>query len=277
MENDSYMHVDHHVEVFSPDGSTLYDGNDGGIFVTSTPAMANTAWTNLNTTLNTVMFYPGISINPITPTIAFGGTQDNGTLGYQGNLEWTTLACGDGGFTAIDFVQPQNVYFACGGGVVGIVASANGGTTFRSAANGINTSDPLDFIPPMVMDPSNSSSLYFGTNHLYQTLNQALSWTAISPDLTNGSGGGITAIAVAPTDSNTVYTGAYGGVIYVTRNALSGATWTKSTPIPGGTVRDGHEDHRRPPKPADRLGRHYLQLRPARPAVSHGRWRDDVD
>ena len=225
VDDSTNVHVDHHVQTFSADATVLYVGNDGGIFSTTTPAAANSTWTSLNSTLNTAMFYPGISISPTAPSVAFGGTQDNGILHYQGSLPWSKVACGDGGFTAIDSSQPQNVYAACQD--IEVNASVDGGNTFHAAESGINQSDAVDFIPPLLIDPSNSSRLYFGTYRLYRSANQAASWTAISPDLTNASGGGLGTIAVAPSDPNTIYTGAWDGVIFVSRNALatSGATW----------------------------------------------------
>ena len=86
--------------------------------------------------------------------------------------------------------------------------------------------DPRVFIPPLVMDPSQSSTLYFGTNLVYQTTNGANSWTAISPTLTNGA---LTTIAVAPSDSNTVYAGTVEGYVQVTTNAgaKTSAVWNK--------------------------------------------------
>jgi photosystem II stability/assembly factor-like uncharacterized protein len=231
--NDSLLHVDHHVQAYSADGAILYIGNDGGIWKTGAPAAVNTSWTNLNHTLNTAMFYPGISINPATPSISFGGTQDNGTLEYKGNLAWNEVGgCGDGSFTAIDFSQPQNVYAACVSSASTVVTASNdGGDFFFVAQRGINLQDPSEFFPPLVMDPSNARRLYFGTNRLYQTLDGASSWTAISSDLTNNYGGIVT-VAVAPSDPSTVYTAAEFGV-FTSRNALSGtsATWTAGDPV----------------------------------------------
>src|ERR1017187_9303879 len=218
--------ADHHVQTYSADGNTLYIGNDGGIWSTTTPTASNTSWTSLNNTLNTVMFYPGISISPYTLNTTFGGTQDNGTLQYQGSQAWNSAGvCGDGGFTAIDFANPQVVYASCTG-VNGWVFKYIG-SIWRPVVSGINTQDPSDFIPPLIMDPTNSSRLYFGTYRVYQTVDGANSWTVISPSL----GMVIATIAVAPSDPNTVYAGTFGGV-FITRNALSGtgAVWVESNP-----------------------------------------------
>ncbi len=78
-----YVHVDHHAQAFSADGSILYIGSDGGVWSTSTPAAASPAWTDLNSAFTTVLFYPGLSIHPTDVHTSYGGTQDNGTLQYS--------------------------------------------------------------------------------------------------------------------------------------------------------------------------------------------------
>ncbi len=91
--------------------------------------------------------------------------------------------------------------------------------------NGINFSDNADFIPPFVIDANNSQNLYFGTFRLYQTLNAGTSWSAISSDLTAGGGNNyITTIAVAPSDSNTLYAGTSNGLLWQSSQALAGAS-----------------------------------------------------
>jgi uncharacterized repeat protein (TIGR01451 family) len=227
--NDSTLHVDHHVQAYSADGNTLYVGNDGGIWKTSNPTAANTSWTSLNATLNTVMFYPGIAISPSTANSSFAGTQDNSVLDYHGSPSWDfNWSCGDAGFAAMDFYQPQNLYVSCYS-PTGVWASINGlGAGFHFSAGGINLQEPSAFLPPLVMDSSNPRRLYYGTNRVYQTLDGAGSWTAISPNFATGHGFFGTTIAVAPSDPSTVYLGGTAGFLFVTRNALSGtsAAWT---------------------------------------------------
>lgn len=219
------LHVDMHALAFSGDTTTLYIGNDGGVWSTTDATGTPVNFTQLNTSLAITQFYPGMSIHPTAPNIAFGGTQDNGTQRFSGALPWFQVACGDGGWTAIDFVTPSTTYATCQH--IAIFKSTSNGDfgTWRLSEAGINTSDPTQFIPPFVMDPSNSQTLYFGTFRVYQTNDGASSWTAISPVLTGGT---LTTIAVTPTDSNTIYAGTDDAHVHVTTDAGDGpgATWT---------------------------------------------------
>ncbi len=229
-QNFGFLHADMHALAFFPDGNTLYLGNDGGAYVTTQITASDPFFTALNSTLGLIQFYPGLSIHPTNPAIAIGGNQDNGTVVYSGSLAWNDVVCGDGGYTAIDFNTPATMYATCE--QFNIFKSTSNGTfgSWNAALNGIDTSDRVDFIPPLVMDPSNSQTLYFGTDRVYQTTNGASNWTAISPDLTGGDGffGVISTIAVAPSNSNTVYAGTMDNQVQVSTNADSGtsAIWT---------------------------------------------------
>jgi Abnormal spindle-like microcephaly-assoc'd, ASPM-SPD-2-Hydin len=92
--------------------------------------------------------------------------------------------------------------------------------------NGINTSDRAGFIPPLVMSPTNSQTLYFGTYRLYRTTNRGDLWTPISPDLTKGSSV-FSTIAEAKSNSSVIYVGTNDGNVQVTKNG--GASWTLIT------------------------------------------------
>src|SRR6185312_8418235 len=92
---------------------------------------------------------------------------------------------------------------------------------FALAISGIDSTDRVDGPPPLAMDPSRPDRLYFGTFRVYQSIDGAQSWAAISPDLTlnNTSGSVLSAIAVAPTDSNTVYAASFEGHVQLTTTA----------------------------------------------------------
>jgi photosystem II stability/assembly factor-like uncharacterized protein len=224
------LHPDQHAIAFSADGATMYVATDGGVYKTSNPAGPNFNWQSLNATISTITFYNGLAIDPTDVQRALGGTQDNGTNRYSGSLTWTSNAwCGDGGYSAFDFTNPQIDYSACGANQ-GIAKTLDGGVNYAAAEAGIITSDRQAWVPPLVMDPSNAQVLYWGTYRVYQTTDGAASWVPVSGDLAGGSGT-VTTVAVAPTDSNTVYVGASDGSVQISSNAgsASGAIWTNVT------------------------------------------------
>ncbi len=230
------IHPDMHAIAFSKDGSKMYVGNDGGVWSSSLSSSGASDWNDLNQPLSLTQFYPGMSMDPTTPNLAFAGSQDNGIQQYSGSLQWDFLGCGDGGQTAYDYSDLNTLYVGC---AYVPPNTASDGTplhflfkltanppTVTAADSGINGSNDGDFIPPLTMDPTNPNILYFGTNTLYQTTNGANSWKPISSGLGSGSPGplsGISTIAVAPSDSNTVYVGTADGWLYVTTSADAGS------------------------------------------------------
>jgi photosystem II stability/assembly factor-like uncharacterized protein len=223
------IHVDQNAFAFIGTTNQMFIGNDGGVFFTLDASASNINWTNLNNGLATLRIYPGFSVHPTDPTIAFAGTQDEGTIRYSGSPDWTAVACGDGGSTAIDPINPNNVFVDCSLGFVPelVAKSTDGGHTFSPAETGINTSDPMVFFPPLVIDPSNGATLYFGTDRIYQSTDHAASWTPIS--LAFDPFDPLNSIAVSPKDSNTVYATQSTKVWTSTNAAVGvGANWTPS-------------------------------------------------
>ena len=94
------VYADQHAFAFSADGSRMYAADDGGIFVTTTPASATPAFSSLNNAVGTMTFYPGFSVFPSDQAQLLAGAQDHGLDLYQGAPLWTQTAlgyCGDGG------------------------------------------------------------------------------------------------------------------------------------------------------------------------------------
>jgi photosystem II stability/assembly factor-like uncharacterized protein len=239
------LHVDTHALAFTKDGAVLFVGNDGGVWSSATnlTGAGITTWNNLNAQLNVTQFYPGVSIHPSTPFSGLAGSQDNDIQQFNGpnNDIWISQEIGcDGGFTAIDPTTPSTIYGECeylpNRPPFPIIAVAFTGNQLGNgflANMGINNADRGAFIPPLVMDLKNPQTLYFGTCLVYQTKDGGATWNAISPDVTNPAHPAgcanaalpsLSTIAVAPSDSNTIYAGAENGEIEVTSNG--GAVWT---------------------------------------------------
>jgi hypothetical protein len=221
------IHVDHHALVFDPfDPNRIYVGSDGGVYVS--PNRGTGQWTGLNGNLAITQFYHGVSQHPTDTNAVIGGTQDNGTLQFLGNPSWTSIIGGDGGFTAINPLDPT-IMFGEVQWQSGSSSSSNGPRRraglggFQLKNIGITLTDRAQFIPPYVMDRSNPATLYFGTFRIFRTTDNAESWSAMSPDLSRTGTGTVTAIGYSPSDQKTLYVGMNDGNVSVTRD--SGATW----------------------------------------------------
>jgi uncharacterized protein (TIGR03437 family) len=216
------LHSDHHAMIFSPDGSTAYEGNDGGIFSsTDFRTSSNPAWVSLNTTLGTGEFEPVFGMDPTNPNRSFGGLQDNSTLLYSGSLNWSGVGLGgDGNGNAIN---PQNP---------NIVFSANDSAVHRSTAGGA-PGTWVQVIPQssggrIEMDFTTPTTLYYKlTNMLQQTQDGGDTWPVIATVPVT-----IAKMAVAPSTSNTVVV-VGDATPYVSNNATAGtkATFTGRMPV----------------------------------------------
>lgn len=218
------VHVDHHALAFKPgDPNTILLGNDGGIYRSSNGGSSFTKVQSLPVT----QFYE-IGIDKTNPQRLYGGTQDNGTnRTLTGALnDWTTIYGGDGFYVIVDPTNPNIIYAESQNG--GLGKSTNGGQSFSGATSGINSAEKRNWSTPVIMDPNNNNVLYYGTNKVYRTTNAASSWTAVSPDLTNGNQarlGTVSTIAVARTNSNIIMAGTDDANVWITTN--SGTNWTK--------------------------------------------------
>ena len=223
----SFIHVDHHAIWVDPaNSSRIILGNDGGLFISQNGGSNFQKIYNLPIT----QFYAATA-DFNNPDQLYGGTQDNGTIRtLTGQVnDWEAIYWGDGFYVIVDPQNSNVIYAEYQYG--GLGKSTNGGYSFSSATTGINSNDRRNWMVPVVMDPNNHNTLYYGTYRLYRTTNGAGYWSAISPDLSNGpySGGlnfgTITTIAVAPTNSSVIYAGTDDSNVWVTTN--TGGNWTK--------------------------------------------------
>ncbi len=224
------VHVDHHALAFKPgDPNLLILGNDGGMYRSSNGGSSFTKVQSLPVT----QFYE-IGIDKTNPQRLYGGTQDNGTnRTTTGGLgDWASIYGGDGFYVIVDYTNPNVIYAESQNGALG--KSTNGGASFSGATSGINSSEKKNWSTPVIMDPNNNNILYYGTNKVYRTTNAASSWTAVSPDLTNGNQarlGTVATIAVAKTNSNIIMAGTDDANVWITTN--NGTNWSKvSTTLP---------------------------------------------
>jgi len=223
------MHVDHHAMewVANGTGQMMYDGNDGGLYFSSN---GGTNWTEI-LNLPITQFYT-VAVDHQIPTRRYGGTQDNGTnRTLSGGVnDWAEIYGGDGFYVNVDPSNNNFVYAESQYG--GLGRSTNGGASFAGATSGISGSDRMNWSTPVVLDPTNPQTLYYGANRLYRSTNRAVSWTAISNDLSDGNPGSggvvfgtITTIAASASNPQVIYAGTDDANVWVTLNG--GAGWTR--------------------------------------------------
>jgi len=243
---DDKMHVDHHAYAFTPDGNTLYWGNDGGVYKTAGMTASNFAgWTDLNHNLQITQYYPDFVIDPTNVNRTFAGAQDNGNQVYDGTQlianAWTSLTPCDGASNVIDVNVPQRVFVNCE--FVSIFESSTGGATassFTPIETGAVITDPnIEFIPPMKGDTSNPMKLYFATNRIWQatSADTGVTWSLLeTQDLgTNaGNSGAVDNFSISA-DNSTIYTAADSGAVWKLSN-LNGTVATTNLTDSGTVV-----------------------------------------
>jgi hypothetical protein len=167
-------HPDQHAALIV--GSTLYIGNDGGVYSRALNNRApNGGWTDLNNTLHTLQYYDAEAGASTGGVAEWGGLQDNGTtLLYPGAAQQITPAGGDGGGVIVD---PTNAQNAVGEYVdLNPYLTTDGGHTFRTitpscfnAAGPAITGCDADprFIAPLVTDVSNPNNWVTGGRYVW--------------------------------------------------------------------------------------------------------------
>ncbi len=216
------LHPDQHALLFDAKGD-LFVGNDGGVWEMTAAGV----WKDISGNLNITQFYPGLSVSPYGSLA--GGTQDNGTVQYQGAPAWAQLIGGDGGFTALDPAQPQTQYTEyIHGGV--LFRSKNGGVSFTSGSPNYKDQQAIGLPMPLAVSRAHPSDLWLGADRVYKSTDRGASWTAVSPvfPAPSGSRGDpLTALTQAQSGS-ILYAGTLAGRLFASFDA--GKTWTNITP-----------------------------------------------
>ncbi|HVA63105.1 MAG TPA: sialidase family protein [Terriglobales bacterium] len=237
------VHMDEHA-ILCLDPERWYIANDGGAWFT---ADAGASWSNLNASIGVIQFY-SVTPDPATAGRLLGGSQDNGTsLATPGTQAWSEIVAGDGGHTAINPANPQQLFIENTG--VSLRRSDDGGTAFQTVVDSSTISDAGGFYIPYVLT-TDAATAFLATQRVWRgpaTATAGSGWIAISPNLTHPDGNmdpngdDLTVIAVAPSSPDTVYVGAFDGSLSATTNATNTQglpTWTSpfQEPIFAGPV-----------------------------------------
>ncbi len=225
----SGAHVDQHALYLSPTNHQYRIlGNDGGINFTTDNFLTVTGTDQQNLPIG--QFY-SLDVFPgdITPNYLTGGLQDNGVAEKSDvpPQEWQIVIGGDGVLSKFDPNDPQIFYGS----------TQYGGFLFHNPVNGyyvpsgFSGGDRFNWKSPMTIYKKHSSILFIGSNRVYKSANYGYTVMPISNDLSNGPGinpvvyGTVTALNVAPSDSEYIYAGTDDANLWATSNG--GVTWTK--------------------------------------------------
>ena len=262
----SGLHADSHAIYFDPltSPSTVFTGNDGGVWKRSASVSVGTPWTNLNSAPLNTMQFESVAVHPIDRFMTIGGTQDNGTEFQQtatGN--WTNAEGGDGGYALIDQSAIDNVnvtmyhtFFNRTGSQIGfdrvinvpnclpikdswptrgdfgvgdIPGTACDGTPFL-LNNGISRNDNVLFYAPMALGPGTPNTVYFGTDRLYRSTDRGDHMSIVSPAPITGSP--ISTIGISPQDDNYRILGLQNGQVWATSTGSSSLVNITSSSFP---------------------------------------------
>lgn len=192
------------------DKDRYYLGNDGGAALTHDHGKNYLFFDNLPIS----QFY-AVGVDRRDPYYVYGGLQDNGSWGgpsisrdSAGILtdHWFRIGGGDGFYTPVDPTDWRIVYLESQQGNISRINVETRETTFikptkeniinydeyvteemlkmqEKAGWGKDNPFRFNWSSPIVISPHNSSTVFFGGNFLFKTLDRGESWEIISPDL----------------------------------------------------------------------------------------------
>ncbi len=188
-----------HALAIDPAGNVLVATN-GGVFRSSDQG---DSWQARNNRLGLTRFNAGLSVHASDPNLIVGGT-GAGSVVYTGNgLEWRRIIRNIGGYTTIHPNDPGTILAQTP--VTGSIFRFFNGRSPRFSGEGITIAEHASFLSPMLLDPQDPNRILYASHLIYETNDHGNTWQAISEDLTGGSPAGIRALAIAPSNSNTVY------------------------------------------------------------------------
>jgi photosystem II stability/assembly factor-like uncharacterized protein len=202
------IHPDQHAIAFdASDPNVVYVGCDGGVYRS---ADGGTNWVSLNKGL-CITEIEYMAQHPQHEAWLLAGTQDNGTMRYQGSDVWFHVADGDGGDVGVDSDAPYTCYHTFYG--MGVFRSTRGGAwdKWPDAPIGPPSDDSQDypdgalFYPPV--EVSGRTIVQAGRT-VFISRNGGAGWAAV--DLP----GSQFASALAISTPDVIYVGTDGGSVY---------------------------------------------------------------
>lgn len=246
------IHPDHHAMWINPrDSYHMLVGNDGGLYESRD---RGATWSMLNGMA--IGQYYAVAYDMRKPYYVYGGLQDNGqwtgpTQTIRGGVraeDFYSLGGGDGFYVMPDPSDWATVYWESQGGSLNRLNQKTGDNVSIVPRPPQGERYRFNWSSPLFISPHNSSTLYFGGNRLFKSVDRGNNWKPVSPDLTTNdpaktrppsgslspeSTGAethctIITISESPRKQGLLYVGTDDGLVHVSRD--DGLTWTDITP-----------------------------------------------
>ncbi len=236
---------DYHTLWIDPDNTQrMILASDQGTVISVDGARTWSSWYNQPT----AQFYH-VAVDNQFPYWVYGAQQDSGTAAVisrsnYGQItfrDWHPIGAGESGYILPDPVNPDIVYGGSTGGDLFRWTQRTGqvqdiSPTLSSAVAKVKHRYP--WTTPIVFAPHAPHVLYQASQFLMRTADNGMSWTLISPDLTqrantqgvkedNGKAV-IYTVAPSPVKAGQIWLGTDNGLVQLTRD--EGKTWTEVTP-----------------------------------------------
>ncbi|WP_114777544.1 VPS10 domain-containing protein [Botryobacter ruber] len=222
--NVAVVHADKHFLMFHPlDKTALFECNDGGIYKSTNNGLT---WQDLSNDLQITQFYR-VGVSAGNSALLLAGAQDNGTK-LRNGIGWRDVTGGDGTNCLIDYSDEKIMYSSYqNGGIYRTKDAFATPPTFIS--NNIPGNPRGAWVTPFILDPVKPNILYAGFKDVYKSNDRGDTWKAISNSLSTDN---LTYLAVAPLNTDIIYTGTSGGIntkskVFKTENG--GDKWTDIT------------------------------------------------
>ncbi len=246
-------HIDYHCAWIDPnDSDHVVFGSDGGINITWDHGKT---W-DLCMQMPMAQFY-AITADMRNPYYVYGGLQDNGSWGGPSrtrsqygirNEDWYMISWGDGFYAQVEPTDFNIVYTESQNGNVGRtdlrtgqrrgIRPSTSNTTnlerYYPAAEGQTGASRVrfrfDWNSPLMISQHNPTTIYYGGNHLFMSVDRGDHWRIISPDMTlavakdDGKARAIVSIDESALDPDILWVGSNDGNVWVTRDG--GSHWT---------------------------------------------------
>jgi Bacterial Ig domain/Secretion system C-terminal sorting domain/Bacterial pre-peptidase C-terminal domain len=213
-----YIHADNHDFTFV--GSTLYVGNDGGVF---SSANGGSTWSDKSSNLANAQLY-GMGQSTTNANLMLSGHQDNGTNLTTNATTWSQNLGGDGMLCFIDRTNDAQMFGSIYNGA--LYRSTNTGASFSS----IKTVAGGGWVTPWLQDPVTASIIYAGGTNVEKSTNSGTSWATISAFSGIGT---LVSLDVATTNAQCILAAS---ATKLMKTINGGTAWTDiTTGLPAGT------------------------------------------